>query len=242
MLLLHGFGDTPQTLSYIAPGLHEAGFTVHAPLLPGHGRTVEDFVRSGAEDWIVAAREAYNELRRGHREVGICGFSMGGALAVLLGAASPSVRALVLIAPYVTTPPHVTMMALTYPLWRRLDRVMGSGTTRSIRDPAERARSLGYGRTSGGLLRELWTVARRARRLLPDVHAPTLILQSQEDNRIKPRVAQMVLARLGAKEKRLILTAGAGHIITVDYGREAVVAEVRRWFEAHLGADVTGAK
>jgi carboxylesterase len=241
VLLLHGFGDTPQTLGYVAPALQQAGFTVHAPLLPGHGRSVEEFARSTGEQWLAAARDAFRSLQREHSHVGIAGLSMGGALAVLLAAETPSLRALVLIAPYVTTPPHVTVLAATQPLWRRLDRVMGSGTTRSIRDPAERARSLGYGRTTGRLLRELWMIGRRARRVLPDVQAPTLIIQSQEDNRIKPRVAQKVLAQLGSAEKRLILTAGAGHIITVDYGRDSVIAEVRRWFEAHLGSDVRSA-
>ena len=42
VLLLHGFGDTPQTLSLYAKHLSKAGFAVFAPLLPGHGRTLDD--------------------------------------------------------------------------------------------------------------------------------------------------------------------------------------------------------
>ena len=229
-------------MGYIASALHEAGFTVSAPLLPGHGRSVEDFTRSTADDWLNAARLALRELRRDHRHVGICGFSMGGALGVLLAAETPSLGALVLIAPYVITPLPVRILAATQPFWRRLDRVMGSGTTRSIRNPDERARSLGYGRTNGGLLRQLWLLGRRARGLLPVVRVPTLIIQSLEDNRIKPQVAQMVLTRLGSADKRLILTAGAGHIITVDYGHDAVAAEVRRWLETHLGPEIRSAR
>ena len=43
VLLLHGFGDTPQTLHYVADALFAAGYTVRAPLLPGHGRTLAEF-------------------------------------------------------------------------------------------------------------------------------------------------------------------------------------------------------
>src|SRR5687768_12309833 len=43
VLLLHGCGDTPQTLYPVADRLHASGLTVHAPLLPGHGRTLRDF-------------------------------------------------------------------------------------------------------------------------------------------------------------------------------------------------------
>src|SRR4051812_25853498 len=39
LLLLHGSGDTPQTLRYLGERLHAAGYTVHAPLLPGHGQS-----------------------------------------------------------------------------------------------------------------------------------------------------------------------------------------------------------
>ena len=38
---------------------------------------------------------------------------------------------------------------------------------------------------------------------------------------------------LGAQEKKLIWTEGAGHIITVDYGREHVFTEVEAWLRTH---------
>ena len=36
ILLIHGAGDTPQTLRYLASALHTQGFHVAVPLLPGH--------------------------------------------------------------------------------------------------------------------------------------------------------------------------------------------------------------
>src|SRR4030095_8905948 len=43
LLLLHGFGDTPQTLQYLAAHVHAQGWGVRVPLLPGHGRTLDEF-------------------------------------------------------------------------------------------------------------------------------------------------------------------------------------------------------
>jgi carboxylesterase len=241
VLLLHGFGDTPQTLCYLAADLHADGFTVHAPLLPGHGRSVPDFARSTSEDWVAEARAALRALTTLHPNVGVAGLSMGGALATLLAAEMPDVRALALIAPYFDMPRWLAVASLTGPLWGRMVGEIGSGTTRSIRNPEERARNLGYGRTTGRLLHELWLLARRARRALPLVQAPTLLIQSRDDNRISPRVVERAYSRLGSAEKRLVLTEGAGHIITVDYGRTGVSAEVRGWFRAHLGAGIRSA-
>src|SRR5438270_13807329 len=63
VLLLHGFGDTPQTLSLLARRLSKSGYGVFAPLLPGHGRTMDAFRRSRAADWIDAARQSLARLR-----------------------------------------------------------------------------------------------------------------------------------------------------------------------------------
>jgi esterase/lipase len=42
------------------------------------------------------------------------------------------------------------------------------------------------------------------------------------------------LVSLAENKKRLVWTEGAGHIITVDYGRERVFEEVRVWLRAHM--------
>lgn len=236
ILLLHGFGDTPQTFSYLAPALHRAGYAIHAPLLPGHGRSMAEFSRSSSAEWLDASRAALCELTASHPNTGLCGLSMGGALAIILAAENPGLRALTLIAPYVEMPRRLIVAAAFHRLWGPLAGVVGASDERSIRDPVERARNLGYAETTGHLLNELWRLGRRARRALPGVKLPTLVIQSREDNRIRPRVAERVMERLGATEKKLVFTEGAGHIITMDHGRDAVIAEVRDWFAAHLGA------
>ena len=86
LLMLHGFGDTPQTLRYLGGRLHADGFTVHAPLLPGHGRGLRDFASASAEDYADAARRELAWLRARAPWVGVIGLSMGGAIAARLAA------------------------------------------------------------------------------------------------------------------------------------------------------------
>src|SRR5258705_6699655 len=104
VLLLHGFGDTPQTLSVLARRLHKAGYSVFAPLLPGHGRTMDAFTRSRADEWIDSARRSLLEMRGRHDSVSVVGLSMGGAIAVILAAEITDISSLVLIAPYLGMP------------------------------------------------------------------------------------------------------------------------------------------
>jgi carboxylesterase len=117
-----------------------------------------------------------------------------------------------------------------------LTPVLRGHSERSIHDPAERARSLSYRAMTPTLARELSLVAERARMALPRIRIPTLLAQSRGDNRLAAAVADRAFAALGSKDKELLWLDGAGHVITVDYGRdtliEAVATWLRRWADA----------
>ena len=234
VLLLHGFGDTPQTLGLLARHLHAAGHDVLAPLLPGHGRNVQAFMTSRRADWLACARSELARMTASHESVALVGLSMGGALAVPLASGNRDVSSLTLISPYLEMPLATRIAAASHWVWSRAAGVRVSRNPRSILDPDERARNLGYGVYSGRLLYELWRVAAAAGRSLPDVIAPTLLVQSRADPRIAPGVAERAIAKVGASEKRLVWAESGGHIITVDYGRDRVFDEVGAWIAAHM--------
>jgi carboxylesterase len=232
VLLLHGAGDTPHPLRYLADALTARGFPVSAPLLPGHGRSVEDFARVSADELSAAARAHYDELRRSHPWLGVVGLSMGGALAVQLAADHRDVPALGLIAPYLAMPAVIDRAARFAWLWGPLAPVLRSTDGLSVLDPVERERSLAYGAFTPAALRALRTTMQRAVDALPRVVAPTLMIQSREDNRLAVADAERAFALLGASEKRLQWITGAAHVITVDYGRDVVIASLTSWMES----------
>ena len=239
ILLLHGGGDTPQTLRYLAEYLHARGYHVRVPLLPGHGRTLTDFSRVSAEEWIESARSAYRDLTHSHRWVGVGGLSMGGALAARLAAEVGSLPALVLLAPYVAMPSRISVAARLSLLWGvavPYVRAIDPAAARSIHDRDEAARSLGYGVFTPSALRALRATVARVIGALPNVRCPTLMIQSREDNRVPPAVAQRAFDRIGASDKELVWVTGAGHVITVDYGRDRVFQIVGDFFDRHRGA------
>lgn len=234
VLLLHGFGDTPQTFSLLANYLHSAGFGVRAPLLPGHGRSVHAFIGSRRGQWLAFARQEFAELQSRYQTVSLVGLSMGGALAALLAAEHPEIPAVVLIAPYLGMRLNYRAASASYWLWGPLVGTARSNSPGSIRDPVERAKNLGFGVYTGRLLYELWRLAHRARLVLPQIRTPTLLIQSKEDPRLSAPIAERAFNTLGATDKRLVWTEGAGHIITVDYGRERVFREVCEWLTTHM--------
>jgi carboxylesterase len=238
VLLLHGFGDTPQSLAYLAHDLSERGYSVVAPLLPGHGRTLHAFARSTHAQWMDAARSALDALRARYDHVGVVGLSMGGALATLLAADDAALPALVLLAPYLNVPPLLRVLGYLHPVVGVLAPYTTSAAhgAYSIRDPDERARALSYGATTPRLVAELVRLADRARAALPRVTAPTLVVQSREDNRLDPAGAEAAVQALGATEKALEWLSGCAHVVTVDYCRHRVSALVGDWLDRHMDA------
>jgi carboxylesterase len=233
VLLLHGFGDTPQTLQLLASHLRSHGYDVVVPLLPGHGRNVATFMKSRRTDWIGHARAEYARLRASHETVSVGGLSMGGALAAILAAENPDISSLVLISPYLAMPRAHRFASALHWLWGPAAGARPSSSPRSILDPQERAKNLGYGVYTARLLYELGKTAAEAQRALGRITVPTLIIQSKEDPRIAPAVAESAIAAIRSSDKRLVWARGGGHIITVDYGREAVFEEARKWIDTH---------
>lgn len=231
-LVLHGGGDTPQAVAELARHLHAEGYSVRAPLLPGHGRALSALLTVSADDLHRFVLVEYDAMRASHEHVAVVGLSMGGALALRL-ATTRDVPALVLLAPYVDMPAAIRRLAATAAVWGWAAPYFSSRGGRSIRDPIAAARALGHGVMTPAMLRALHGVVEAAADALPRVKAPTLVIQSREDNRISVQSAERAFERLGAAEKRLVWTEGAGHVITVDYGRERVFELCAQWLGSH---------
>ena len=236
VLLLHGFNDTAQSMAYLGAKLHARGWTVRAPLLPGHGRDLATMASaSRAARWCEAALTEYDALRRDYDSVTVVGQSMGGALALLLATERPEIPALVLLAPYVGMPRNLQWKILgAWIAGVALPYLRSVGGETSIHDPAARAESLGPGVVTARTLTELRRVAEDAEAALARVWVPTLYLQSREDNRIAARDAETHFAALGSADKRQEWLTGCGHIISADYCRDEVASLTADWLDVHV--------
>ena len=84
ILCLHGFTATTVEVRKIAEFLHQQGFTVSAPLLPGHGTKWQDMNKTQWTDWYATLERSFDELSEKCDHIGVAGLSMGGALVLRL--------------------------------------------------------------------------------------------------------------------------------------------------------------
>lgn len=233
VLLFHGYNDSPASLDGVARKLHEAGWTVRLPLLPGHGRTLDSFDAWTADELLAQARDEYAQLRATHKTVVVGGISMGGAAATWL-AAETDADGLVLFAPMLFVPAQMQVAVSTARLWGLFTKYISGGGRRSIRDPEAQTRTISYGCSTRRSLEALEHVAKGTTVRLGFVHEPTLVIQSEEDNRLPHEQSVHAIARLGAKDRTVVWTRGAGHVLTVDYGWEDVAARTIEWLNARF--------
>jgi carboxylesterase len=234
LLFVHGFTVTPANFRAWAERLNGLGYTVSAPLLPGHGGAPADLEGVAWEDWLDAVLAAYDELRAACDHVAVIGISLGGALALHLAARRADVLKLYLLAPAVYPLPVLTVASVALiPLLRRLGLRSWTHVAGDVRDPA--GFELGYGATALDGLEQLHRCMRETQEILPRVNADALVFQGRVDHEVPAARAPSLVARLGSRRRELVWLERSFHEIPRDLDAELVFDRIRTDLEALPG-------
>jgi esterase/lipase len=95
---------------------------------------------------------------------------------------------------------------------------------------------ISYGSSSRASLEQLERISTQVLPRLGFVHAPVLVMQSEEDNRLPHDQSVHAIARIGSRDKTMVWTRGAGHVITVDRGWPELAQTTIDWLDARFPA------
>ncbi len=227
VVLLHGWTGSPAHLRLLASALADAGHTIRAPLLPGHGTDPADMLATPWRDWVGAAVEAALEVTGSGARLHIAGLSMGGVIGLLI---APVLGAATLTT--INAPMRVYDRLAPYS-WL----IRGSGRMRPnepAAGPDDEAADfrLQYDRSPLGAAADLFDLVRAARANLARVTCPTLVIQSKADETVRPESALVITAGISSASKRLVWLSQARHVALLDPERTVVHAEIL----AHIAA------
>jgi carboxylesterase len=229
VLCLHGFTGTPYEVQPLARVLADAGHRVSAPLLPGHGQDVSTLARTTWHDWAAAADAEVTTLRvNSQRPVAIVGASMGGLLAIHIARRRPAdVAALVLLAPPLRFNPiaahGLAILTRVARLAGATDRVVvPKAFGADVRDVSVRAGIPTLHRYPLRALSTLADLMASATEDLAYVKAPVLLVQGRHDRTVPRGAVDEVAARLGSCVCDRISLEHSGHLVALDYDREAL--------------------
>lgn len=226
VLLIHGFTGTPSELRPMGEYLAEKGFAVKAPA--GHGTTPEQMMNTGMKDWIKSAGDAYFDLRSRCNDVFVAGLSMGGLLALHLAARLPVKGVVSMCAPIFLTDRRAGLSRFLAPF------IKFNANKAPYPEHVE-VYMAGYRKTPVRCVPELLRLIRTVRRELPEIKAPALVLQADQDRTVRPESADYIYKHIGSRQKRILRYSNSGHILTVDLDMEQVFADVETFLREIKG-------
>ena len=226
VLLCHGFTGTPQSLRPWGEYLAERGYTVHVPLLPGHGTTWQDMNSTRWQDWYACVDRAFRELHETCERVVVGGLSMGGALSLQLAQEhGPRISGLVLVNPAVKfEDPRTRLLPV-------LKHLMGSLEAIGNDVKKDDVTELAYTRTPLKAAHSQLVAWQSVIRDLPEVTQPVLLLRSTQDHVVPASSSALILSRISSRDVTEILLEDSYHVATIDNDAPRIFDESAKFVE-----------
>jgi carboxylesterase len=243
VLCLHGITGTPFEIRPLAEALGRRGCSVSAPMLAGHGATLADLAASTWADWLRSAEDALDSLqaRVGGEPVAVCGFSMGGLLALRLARLHPErISALAVM----STPLRLRRFQVAgiralgrlpidycaYP-YACVPKLAGS----DISDVEMRYENPGLRAFPIAALRQLIDLMDTVREDLPAIRTPALVVHGRQDHTVPMEDSLELTGCLGSDVIERLWLDKSFHVVTLDVERDTVIDGVTRFFAQYAG-------
>ena len=211
-LLVHGFTATTAEVRLLGKYLHERGYTVSVPLLPGHQTTPHDMNRKRWQEWVDAVRDAYRELAAHCPRVFVCGESMGGLLALHLASEHPEIVGMVVYSPALFVANHSSTMRLARLLHRFVPYI-----NKPAREPsAADAHWKGYAVNPVPALVQMGKLQNEVHKELAAIHQPILVIQGRLDKTIDLRSGEIIMQNVSSAKKELRWLEQSTHCVILD--------------------------
>jgi carboxylesterase len=253
VLLIHGLTGTPTEMRAIAKRLSTRGFTVICPQLAGHCGSTSVLKQSRWHDWYDSIDRAFEALRETHDRVFVTGMSMGALIALRLaeqkgdrvsglgllsatffydGWNIPKMRRRLLL-PVVLYSPlrYVVSWRETAPYGIKCERTRAAVHTALSNRDAKAAEQVGIFRTPAVTIHESIRLIRAARKALPGVSVPVLVVHSTEDDMASIKNAHYVIDRIASDTVETYFVDDTYHVLSMDKRKHDIANRLADFFK-----------
>ncbi len=234
VLLIHGFSGSPLSVKPWAEKLHQSGFTVNVPRLPGHGSNWNEMNQTRWEEWFAEVENKFRELKSRHQRVFVAGFSMGGALSLRLATIYRNeIEGILLVNPSIGD--DRLIMRLVPFLKYFIPSVKGRGTDVAAPNPPRHS----YGRTPLRALHSLQKLWRVVRRDLHLIDQPLMIGYSINDHVVNPKFSEILIDNVSSMDIREVVFERSFHNVALDYDLPILVEESVNFISEVLSGNIS---
>ena len=227
ILLLHGLTATTAEVRLLGENLHAHGFTVVAPLLPGHGTSPDELNQIKWEDWAWEAEKSLQYLLTVCDTVFVGGESMGGALTLYLATRFSEIAGVMCYAPAV----KLNMPMIKEAQLRAIAPFKAS-VPKDLSD--DNPFWQGYDVNPLKSIEELVEMGRVVRRNLDKIEQPVFVVQGRHDTTVAEDVGEIILQGVASEMKQLLWMENSVHVILLEEEREQIFALTRTFIRVVL--------
>jgi carboxylesterase len=227
ILLIHGYTGSPHDMLYLGKRLHEAGFSVYIPRLPGHGTNHIDFLNSNYNQWLRKVVDSYINLKREYSDVFCCGLSMGGLLTLLLSSLF-NPHKIALAAPALKTSNNLIYLTPLIGLF--LKKIKRPVNEKHEEEHLRRLQSEYWDYDWPTKARDLLKLQRLAKARLEKVHSDCLTICSKNDQTVPLEVVDIIEKGIKSERKEHVILEKSPHVVVNDIEKERVAQEIIDWF------------
>lgn len=215
VLLIHGFTATTAEVRPLGDILNRTGYTIHAPLLPGHNSHPADLNKVTWQSWVDAAETGYQWLADRCERVYLGGESTGGLLALYLAGQHPEAAGVLAYAPALKLKRSL-FIQLILPVAAQFVPY----ANKPIKDDGIPWQGYRVNPLKGVM--QLVKLQKIVEESLPAVRQPLLIVQGRLDASVHPSVPDKIAGRVSSEVIEIHWMDNSSHVVVLDREYEQV--------------------
>lgn len=256
--LVHGLTGTAKEMGSIAQRLNKQGFSVAAPLMLNHNKSISTLKRTSWKEFYNSIRDEFIKYTNDYENIFVAGLSFGALIGILLAHEFPQkIKALNCFSPTLFYDgwgnprsrvflPIVYRTPLKYWFYFKEEYPYGLKNER-LRSKVEsfykeaklfdysKVHLYGYPVIPVSCMYQNYLLAKEVISLLKDIRTPIQLLQAREDDVTSPKNSNYIYENIGSSDKKIIFLEDSYHIITADQERDKVAEETVAFFEKYRG-------
>lgn len=228
VLVIHGFTGYPGEMYELCHRIHDEGYTVSLPRLPGHGTNGADFRKTNHRDWLNHVVNEYLNLQIRFESVSVTGLSMGGVLSLLL-AERFSPNKIILLAPAMSISNKIFYYT---PFLKIFIRKI---TRNREPEPSDDNDRIFMGKEYWNYffpanMASLLKLIRKSERGLGHIECPVYYILSEKDDSVSLDAGELIEKGLKRPAVKVILK-NSPHVVVQGEEKEIVFENVCKWLK-----------
>lgn len=233
VVLVHGYMAAPLEVRALAEYLYERGFVVYGVRLKGHGTAPEDLASTQWDEWYECVNRGYVVIKSFTDNIIMGGFSTGGGMALIgAGRKLDKIQAVFSIsAPLRLRQFAARLVPSVVGFNNLLRRIRGGDTGWEYVQNSPENEHINYKRNPLAGVKQLGLAMDETEKWLPDIVAPTLIVQGSRDPIVDPDSGPDIFDKVGTPLKEFALFERDNHGIINGPRSEEVFERIYRFLQ-----------